>query len=145
MKKTLVFLGIALFVALFAISCNSTPSATTEENLSDEAVVEEPAVEEEVVEDKALTDGKWVNDEWGSVSSYQFNADGTCRHIYEGSDSDFNTDETGTYTVDGENLKIEVKGDNFSVTTNMTFKIKGNTLTLTEAGVPMDYKWQTAE
>ena len=59
MKKTLVFLASALFVALFAASCNnnSTPSETD----GIDELIEEAVFEEEPVEDKALTDGMWVD------------------------------------------------------------------------------------
>ncbi|MBO4615106.1 MAG: hypothetical protein J5709_08320 [Bacteroidales bacterium] len=143
MKKTLVFLASALFVALFAASCNSK-STSSETNGIDE-LIEDAVVEEEPVEDKALTDGMWVNDDWGSKTTYQFKEDGSFRHIRKGNDPDFDTDETGEYTIDGENMKLVVKGDNWTTTSNMTFKIKGNTLTITEAGFPMEYKWQKAE
>jgi len=139
MKKTLVFLTSALLVALMAASCNSNPAETTDDgidSLIEEAVVEEP------VEDKALTDGKWVNNEF-NTTIYQFNEDGTCRKIRE--DSEFPVDETGTYTVNGDSLKIVVKSDNFTVTSNLSFKIAGDKLTIFETGFPTEYKWQAAE
>ena len=44
MKKTLVFLASALFVALMAVSCNDKP-AEAEEDQNAEATVEEVAEE----------------------------------------------------------------------------------------------------
>ena len=41
MKKTLVFLASALFVALMAVSCNDKPAEATEEDQNAEATVEE--------------------------------------------------------------------------------------------------------
>ncbi len=41
MKKTLVFLESALFVALMAVSCNDKPAEATEEDQNAEATVEE--------------------------------------------------------------------------------------------------------
>ena len=49
MKKTLVFLASALFVALMAVSCNDKPAEATEEDQNAEATVEE-AVEEPAAE-----------------------------------------------------------------------------------------------
>jgi len=50
MKKTLVFMASALFVALMAVSCNDKPAEATEEDKNAEAPVEEvvetPAAEE---------------------------------------------------------------------------------------------------
>lgn len=139
MKKTLVFLTSALFVALMAASCNSNTAETTDDgidSLIEEAVVEEP------VENKALTDGKWVNNDF-NTTIYQFNEDGTCRKIRK--DSEFPVDETGTYTINGDSLKIVVKGDNFTATSNLSFKIAGDKLTIFETGFPTEYKWQPAE
>jgi len=139
MKKTLVFMASALFVALMAASCNSNPAETTDDgidSLIEEAVVEEP------VENKALTDGKWVNNDF-NTTIYQFNEDGTCRKIRK--DSEFPVDETGTYTINGDSLKIVVKGDNFTATSNLSFKIAGDKLTIFETGFPTEYKWQPAE
>ncbi|MBO7652563.1 MAG: hypothetical protein J6S84_07635 [Bacteroidales bacterium] len=139
MKKTLVFIASALFVALMAASCNSNPAETTDDgidSLIEEAVVEEP------VENKALTDGKWVNNDF-NTTIYQFNEDGTCRKIRK--DSEFPVDETGTYTINGDSLKIVVKGDNFTATSNLSFKIAGDKLTIFETGFPTEYKWQPAE
>ena len=45
MKKTLVFMASALFVALMAVSCNDKPAEATEEDQAEEAVVEEVAEE----------------------------------------------------------------------------------------------------
>ena len=52
MKKTLVFMASALFVALMAVSCNDKP-AETEEDKNAEATVEEVAEEatEEIAEE----------------------------------------------------------------------------------------------
>ena len=143
MKKTLVLFASALFVALMAVSCKDKPAETTDDAI--DSLIEDAIVEEEPAEDKALTDGIWINDDWGSKTTYQFNEDGSFRHVRKGNDPDFDTDETGVYTIDGENIKLEVKGDNWTSTANMTFKIKGNKLTLTEAGFPMEYKWEAAE
>ena len=41
MKKTLVFMASALFVALMAVSCNDKPAEATEEDQNAEATVEE--------------------------------------------------------------------------------------------------------
>jgi len=41
MKKTLVFMASALFVALMAVSCNDKPAEATEEDQNAEAAVEE--------------------------------------------------------------------------------------------------------
>jgi len=140
MKKLLVFLAGALFVALFAISCNNDNSAEVTEDVVD-SIIEE-AVSEEPVADKALTEGKWVNDEF-NITTYQFNEDGTCRHIRE--DSEFPVDETGTYTVAGDSLKIVVKDGNSTLTSNLSFKIAGDKLTIFETGFPTEYKWQAVE
>lgn len=145
MKKTLVFLGIALFVALFAASCNSNNSTSTEIDGIDE-LLEEAVVEEEEPEgDRTLTEGIWVNDDWGSKTTYQFTEDGICTvispDIFDGGTDTIKWN----YTIDGETMKLEQKGDDFSMSKEMGFKIKGNKLTITEAGVPMDYKWQKAE
>ena len=45
MKKTLVFMASALFVALMAVSCNDKPAEATEEDQNAEATVEEVAEE----------------------------------------------------------------------------------------------------
>jgi len=127
MKKVLVFLASALFVALFAISCNSKPAETTEDAI--DSIIEEAVAEEEPVADKALTEGKWVNNEF-NTTTYQFNEDGTCRHIRV--DSEFPVDETGTYTIAGDSLKIVVKEGNATLTSNLSFKIEGDKLTIFE-------------
>ena len=143
MKKTLAFLASALFVALMAASCNSNPTETTDDGI--DSLIEEAVVEEEPVGDKALTDGIWVNDDWGSKSSYQFTEDGICidirPDIFDGGTDTIKWN----YTLDGETMKLEQKGDDFSMSKEIKVSIKGNTLTITEAGVPMDYKWQAAE
>ncbi len=140
MKKTL---AIALFAAMMAFACNSKNAEVTDDAI--DSLIEEAVVEEEPEVDRALTEGSWINDDWGSKTTYQFKEDGSFRHIRKGNDPDFDTDETGEYTIDGENMKLVVKGDSWTTTSNMTFKIKGNKLTLTEAGFPMEYKWQEAE
>ncbi len=140
MKKTL---AIALFAAMMAFACTSKNAEVTDDAI--DSLIEEAVVEEEPEVDRALTEGSWINDDWGSKTTYQFKEDGSFRHIRKGNDPDFDTDETGEYTIDGENMKLVVKGDSWTTTSNMTFKIKGNKLTLTEAGFPMEYKWQEAE
>ena len=142
MKKTLVFLASALFVALFAASCNNN-STSSETDVIDE-LLEEAVVEEEPAEDKALTDGVWVNDDWGSKTTYQFSEDGICTVIRPDFDGGIDTIRWN-YTLNGETMKLEQKGDDFSMSKEMKVSIKGNKLTITEAGVPMDYKWQAAE
>ena len=142
MKKTLVFLASALFVALFAASCNNN-STSSETDVIDE-LLEEAVVEEEPAEDKALTDGVWVNDDWGSKTTYQFSEDGICTVIRPDFDGGIDTIRWN-YTLNGETMKLEQKGDDFSMSKEMKVSIKGNKLTITEAGVPMDYKWQATE
>ncbi len=142
MKKTLVFLASALFVALFAASCNN--NSTSSETDGIEELLEEAVVEEEPAEDKALTDGVWVNDDWGSKTTYQFSEDGICTVIRPDFDGGIDTIKWN-YTLDGETMKLEQKGDNFSMSKEINVSIKGNKLTITEAGVPMEYKWQAAE
>ena len=139
MKKTLVFLASALFVALFAASCNN--NSTSSETDGIEELLEDAVVEEEPAEDKALTEGVWVNDDWGSKTTYQFSEDGICTVIRPDFDGGIDTIKWN-YTLDGETMKLEQKGDDFSMSKEM---IKGNKLTITEAGVPMEYKWQAAE
>ena len=61
MKKTLVFLASALFVALMAVSCNDKPAEATEEDQNAEATVEEvteeaPAAEAEAAAPAATND-----------------------------------------------------------------------------------------
>ncbi len=142
MKKTLVFLASALFVALFAASCNNN-STSSETDVIDE-LLEEAVVEEEPAEDKALTDGVWVNDDWGSKTTYQFSEDGICTVIRPDFDGGIDTIRWN-YTLNGETMKLEQKGDDFSMSKEINVTIKGNKLTITEAGVPMEYKWQAAE
>ena len=142
MKKTLVFLASALFVALFAASCNN--NSTSSETDGIEELLEDAVVEEEPAEDKALTDGVWVNDDWGSKTTYQFSEDGICTVIRPDFDGGIDTIKWN-YTLDGETMKLEQKGDNFSMSKEINVSIKGNKLTITEAGVPMEYKWQAAE
>ncbi len=142
MKKTLVFLASALFVALFAASCNN--NSTSSETDGIEELLEDAVVEEEPAEDKALTEGVWVNDDWGSKTTYQFSEDGICTVIRPDFDGGIDTIKWN-YTLDGETMKLEQKGDDFSMSKEMKVSIKGNKLTITEAGVPMDYKWQAAE
>ena len=142
MKKTLVFLASALFVALFAASCNN--NSTSSETDGIEELLEDAVVEEEPAEDKALTEGVWVNDDWGSKTTYQFSEDGICTVIRPDFDGGIDTIKWN-YTLDGETMKLEQKGDDFSMSKEMKISIKGNKLTITEAGVPMDYKWQAAE
>ena len=142
MKKTLVFLASALFVALFAASCNN--NSTSSETDGIEELLEDAVVEEEPAEDKALTEGVWVNDDWGSKTTYQFSEDGICTVIIPDFDGGIDTIKWN-YTLDGETMKLEQKGDDFSMSKEMKVSIKGNKLTITEAGVPMDYKWQAAE
>ena len=60
MKKTLVFLASALFVALMAVSCNDKPAEATEEDQNAEAAVEE-AAEEPAAEAAAATTTNAVN------------------------------------------------------------------------------------
>ncbi len=55
MKKTLVFMASALFVALMAVSCNDKPAEATEEDQAEEAVVEEVAEEAPAAEATAAT------------------------------------------------------------------------------------------
>ena len=142
MKKTLVFLASALFVALFAASCNN--NSTSSETDGIEELLEDAVVEEEPAEDKALTEGVWVNDDWGSKTTYQFSEDGICTVIRPDFDGGIDTIKWN-YTLDGETMKLEQKGDDFSMSKEMKVSIKGNKLTITEAGVPMEYKWQAAE
>ena len=139
MKKTL---ASALFVALMAVACTSNNTEVSDDAI--DSILEEAIVEEEPAEDKALTDGMWINDDWGSKTTYQFSEDGICTVIRP--DFDGGTDTIKwNYTLDGETMKLEQKGDDFSMSKEMKVSIKGNTLTITEAGVPMDYKWQAAE
>ncbi|MBQ5457844.1 MAG: hypothetical protein IIT61_03885 [Bacteroidales bacterium] len=142
MKKTLVFLASALFVALFAASCNN--NSTSSETDGIEELLEDAVVEEEPAEDKTLTEGVWVNDDWGSKTTYQFSEDGICTVIRPDFDGGIDTIKWN-YTLDGETMKLEQKGDNFSMSKEINVSIKGNKLTITEAGVPMEYKWQAAE
>ncbi|MBO7572799.1 MAG: hypothetical protein J6T48_11680 [Bacteroidales bacterium] len=140
MRKTLAFLASALFVALMAVSCNNTPTETTDDAI--DSLIEEAVVEEESAEDKALTDGVWVNDDWGSKTTYQFSEDGICT-VIRPDVFDGGTDTIKwNYTLDGETMKLEQKGDDFSMSKEINVSIKGNKLTITEAGVPMEYKWQ---
>lgn len=60
MKKTLVFLASALFVALMAVSCNDKPAEATEEDQNAEATVEE-AVEEPAAEATETTAAPTTN------------------------------------------------------------------------------------
>ena len=53
MKKTLVFLASALFVALMAVSCNDKPAEATEEDQNAEATVEEVTEEAPAAESAA--------------------------------------------------------------------------------------------
>ena len=53
MKKTLVFLASALFVALMAVSCNDKPAEATEEDQNAEATVEEVTEEAPAAETAA--------------------------------------------------------------------------------------------
>ena len=139
MKKTL---ASVLFVALMAVACTSNNTEVSDDAI--DSILEEAIVEEEPAEDKALTDGMWINDDWGSKTTYQFSEDGICTVIRP--DFDGGTDTIKwNYTLDGETMKLEQKGDDFSMSKEMKVSIKGNTLTITEAGVPMDYKWQAAE
>lgn len=144
MKKTLVFFASALFVALMAVSCKDKPAETTDDaidSLIEEAITEE----EEPAEDKALTDGIWVNDSWGSKTTYKFTEDGICT-VIQPDVFDGGTDTIKwNYTLDGETMKLEQKGDDFSMSKEINVKIKGNKLTITETGVPMEYKWEAAE
>ena len=144
MKKTLVFLASALFVALFAASCNNNSNSTSSETDGIEELLEDAVVEEEPAEDKTLTEGVWVNDDWGSKTTYQFSEDGICTVIRPDFDGGIDTIKWN-YTLDGETMKLEQKGDNFSMSKEINVSIKGNKLTITEAGVPMEYKWQAAE
>ena len=132
----------ALFVALFAASCNN--NSTSSETDGIEELLEDAVVEEEPAEDKTLTEGVWVNDDWGSKTTYQFSEDGICTVIRPDFDGGIDTIKWN-YTLDGETMKLEQKGDDFSMSKEMKVSIKGNKLTITEAGVPMDYKWQAAE
>ena len=142
MKKTLVFLASALFVALFAASCNNS---STSENLDGIDELIEEAIVDEPIEDKALTDGMWVDNETGSPYIYQFNEDGTCIHIRpDVFDGGIDTTKWN-YTIDGETIKFEAKGDDFSMSKEVGFKINGNKLTITEAGFPSYYEWQEAK
>lgn len=143
MKKTLVFLASALFVALFAASCNnnSTPSETD----GIDELIEEAVFEEGPVEDKALTDGMWVDNEIGSPYIYIFNEDGTCLHIRPNVIDDGIDTTKWNYTIDGETMKLEAKGEDFSMSKEVGFKINGNKLTITEAGFPSYYEWQEAK
>ncbi len=61
MKKTLVFLASALFVALMAVSCNDKPAEATEEDQNAEATVEEEVAEEPAAEAAAATTTNTVN------------------------------------------------------------------------------------
>ena len=64
MKKTLVFMASALFVALMAVSCNETPKETTEEETTEDVQVEEAAVDEpaaEATEAATTATGEVVN------------------------------------------------------------------------------------
>lgn len=142
MKKTLVFFASALFVALFAASCNSKPAEISDDAI--DSLIEEAIEEDEPEGDRALTEGIWVNDEWGSKTTYQFTEDGICTVIRP--DLEGGTDTIKwNYTLDGETMKLEQKGDDFSMSKEMKVSIKGNKLTITEAGFPMEYKWQAAE
>ncbi len=142
MRKTLAFLASASFVALMAVSCNNTPAETTDDAI--DSLIEDAIVEEEPAEDKALTEGMWVNDDWGSKTTYQFSEDGICTVIRPDFDGGIDTIRWN-YTLNGETMKLEQKGDDFSMSKEINVSIKGNKLTITEAGVPMEYKWQAAE
>ena len=61
MKKTLVFLASALFVALMAVSCNDKPAEATEEDQNAEATVEEVAEEAPAAEAAAPATSNVVN------------------------------------------------------------------------------------
>lgn len=140
MKKTL---AIALFAAMMAVACTSNNTEVTDDAI--DSLIEEAVVEEEPEGDRALTEGIWVNDSWGSKTTYQFTEDGICTviqpDVFDGGTDTINWN----YTLDGETMKLEQKGDNFSMSKEMKVSIKGNKLTITEAGVPMEYKWQAAE
>lgn len=140
MKKTL---AIALFAAMMAVACTSNNTEVTDDAI--DSLIEEAVVEEEPEGDRALTEGIWVNDSWGSKTTYQFTEDGICT-VIQPDVFDGGTDTIKwNYTLDGETMKLEQKGDNFSMSKEMKVSIKGNKLTITEAGVPMEYKWQAAE
>ena len=140
MKKTL---AIALFAAMMAAACTSNNTEVTDDAI--DSLIEEAVVEEEPEGDRALTEGIWVNDSWGSKTTYQFTEDGICT-VIQPDVFDGGTDTIKwNYTLDGETMKLEQKGDDFSMSKEMKVSIKGNKLTITEAGVPMEYKWQAAE
>ena len=61
MKKTLVFLASALFVALMAVSCNDKPAEATEEDQNAEATVEEATEEAPAAEAAAPATSNVVN------------------------------------------------------------------------------------
>ena len=61
MKKTLVFMASALFVALMAVSCNDKPAEATEEDQNAEATVEEVAEEAPAAEAAAPATSNVVN------------------------------------------------------------------------------------
>lgn len=140
MKKTL---AIVLFAAMMAVACTSNNTEVTDDAI--DSLIEEAVVDEEPEGDRALTEGIWVNDSWGSKTTYQFTEDGICT-VIQPDVFDGGTDTIKwNYTLDGETMKLEQKGDNFSMSKEMKVSIKGNKLTITEAGVPMEYKWQAAE
>ena len=172
MKKTLVLIASALFLALFVISCNDTQEKKSNEesqkkeskevdesndldsndNVSNDFNSPEDSSEEysyvdpdEEGDPMPLTSGIWVNNELGSTTTYQFTDDGKCTIIrpdpFEGGIDTI----VWKYTLDGETMKLEQKGKDFSMSKEMKVSIKGNKLTITEAGVPMEYKWQAAE
>lgn len=140
MKKVLVLLASAAFVALMAISCGGKATEMTPEE--EEALIASMEEAMAPVEEKALTEGKWVNNDI-TTTSYTFKEDGTCIHF---SDSEtFGGTTEWNYTIDGDKITLSYEKDGMSMSKEMTYAIKGQTLTITEAGFPMDYKWAEAE
>jgi len=168
MKKTLVLIASALFLALFVISCNGTQEKKSNDegqkkeskevdesndfesndngwddvnyyNDTTEYVYVDP---DEEGDPMPLTSGIWVNDELGSTTTYQFTNDGKCTiirpDVFEGGIDTI----VWKYTLDGETMKLEQKGKNYSMSKEIEVSIKGKILTITETGVPMRYKWQ---
>ncbi len=140
MKKTLVFLASVAFVALMAVSCGGNAvEMTAEEENALEASLEEALAP---VEEKALTEGMWVNKDI-NTTSYTFKEDGTC--VYFSDSETFGGTTEWNYAIDGDKLTLSIENDGMSMSKEMTFSIKGQTLTITEAGFPMEYQWAEAE
>ena len=71
MKKTLVFLASALFVALMAVSCNDKPAEATEEDQNAEATVEEVTEEAPAATNDVVNFDQYLDEYEKFVKSYE--------------------------------------------------------------------------